>query len=252
MRKGFFLSVFIGIGLLLSLVGCGGGGGGGGSDSPTAAVANPFAGSYQGVWKAAALNQSGLITMTIGTDGTTTGNVYNYTLNSTGALVGTTANTGVYSGTVTYVGQAASPISGTLVAGANAVTGDFSQTINAQLVSGSFKMNSVVSSSNPYAGTWAGPWVIQSLPQNGSATVVISSNGTLAGTIQNITLGQTGTLTCFVDSFGNYSGKVDYPGQSSTAIAGALGTPVNNTITSSYIQTANAVEYSGVFSFQKY
>ncbi len=232
--------------VLLFIFGCGGGGG----SSPAAATNNPYAGSWQGSWKDPGVQQSGLFTVTVATDGTTTGTADDCTLNISGALFGTTDANGRFSGTVTYPGQTASAFIATFSFSNGLIIGDLVQTMpNGQTISGSFRMNSRNSSSNMYAGNWAGTWSDAS--DSGDATLSISINGNLTAIIQNTSLGRNSNITGVVDDNGNFSGKVESSGFYPAVITGTLGPLTNNKLASNYIVTVNATEYSGIFNLQK-
>lgn len=214
-------------------------------------AAFPYSGSWQGTWKAPSLRQSGLFTLTVSNDGTSTGSIDNFTLNNAGTLDATTDDNGNLSGTVTYPGQRDAKLSATLFMSGGVVSGNFVQYVAGRKVGGTLRLNSVTSASNKYAGSWAGSWTVVSMGQTGSISFVIASNGSMTGTIKNATLGNTGTMTATVDDNGNFSGRVDYRRQRPTAISGTLGDPGSDMVVSSFVQTANATDYAGTFKMSR-
>ena len=218
---------------------------------PVAAGGFPYAGSWQGTWKAPSLRQSGLFTLTVSNDGTSTGSIDNFTLNNAGTLDATTDDNGNLSGTVTYPGQRDAKLSATLFMSGGVVNGNFVQYVAGRKVGGTLRLNSVTSASNKYAGSWSGSWAATSMGQTGSISFVIATNGSMTGTIKNATLGNTGTMTATVDDNGNFSGRVDYRRQRPTAITGTLGDPGSDLVVSSFVQTANATDYAGTFKMSR-
>lgn len=73
-----------------------------------------------------------------------------------------------------------------------------------------------------FAGSWAGTWTSASLGQNGTSTITVASDGTVAGTVHNNTSNSNGTIAGSIDNSGNVTGSAQYPGQAATSLSGTL------------------------------
>lgn len=231
--------------VFFALVGCGGGGGGG---SSVATINTPYAGSWKGSWRIPATSESGAIEFTISSSGPTTGSVYNYSLAKTGVVSGTTDNSGVFSGTVTYPGTSASSLSVSMSLSSGLITGTY---IQSGVVGGAMKAFMDSASNSPYAGTWSGTWAATALAQNGSLSIVVATDGKISGTIQNATTGKTAAITGYSDGNGNFGFPLTYSGEPTSVVLGNFGTISGNQLSSVFTQTIAAAEFAGTFTVTK-
>ncbi|MBF0547693.1 MAG: hypothetical protein HQM08_24855 [Candidatus Riflebacteria bacterium] len=215
------------------------------------AANNSFVGTWQGVWKFSSLTSSGLITFSVNSDGTTTGTVENFSGNTTSTISGNLSSSGAFTGTM-LSGQTTTSLSMTLLYGTNGlINGNISQIISNQTYSGTFVAHATVSSSNKYAGSWTGTWNNITESTSGNAAISITSSGLLIGTLLTASSLPFGILSeATVDSFGNFSGKLQLTAGNYIAISGNLGTISGNQTISSVAFTNNSVDEPGTFNLQ--
>ncbi|MBS1716222.1 MAG: hypothetical protein JSS72_00645 [Armatimonadetes bacterium] len=75
------------------------------------------------------------------------------------------------------------------------------------LVAGCGGMGSLLSS--PFAGNYAGSFTTSD-SQHGTATFAVASDGTITGTVNNVTTGGTGSLTGTINPVGNVNASLAY------------------------------------------
>jgi hypothetical protein len=103
---------------------------------------------------------------------------------------------------------------------------------------------------NPLAGSYSGTWESAS-GQNGTATVTISTSGSVLGDITNTTYNLSGgVLKGSVDSSGNFVGTSQYPGDSKTTIRSTF-VLTGSGISGNMVQTYGGVDYSGTLTLTR-
>jgi len=136
MRERQLLTAIAAIGLFAALQGCGGTTGG-----LTGINTNPYQGQYSGTWTGSPSTNTGTAQITIAQNGVTTGTFHNNSTNQDGALSAQTSNEGSFVGTLTWPSQPSASLRGSFVKGANNhLLGNFTQTINGMVTSGSFDL----------------------------------------------------------------------------------------------------------------
>lgn len=65
---------------------------------------------------------------------------------------------------------------------------------------------------NPFNGSWAGPWVNNSVQDSGTMMVTIATNGNMSGTIHSDAFNVDGSISGAADVQGNYTATVTYSG----------------------------------------
>lgn len=77
---------------------------------------------------------------------------------------------------------------------------------------------------NPFAGTWAGSWVLSDGSASGTSVVTIAGDGTTTGATEQTAPFSVpnGSISGHVDNNGNISGSYSYPGQGTYGFSGTL------------------------------
>jgi hypothetical protein len=229
----------------LALTGCGGGGG-------SKKSSNPYAGTWQPEWSLAGAGQpdEGRLSLTIGSNGTCSGEIYNSTLGVFIPVSGTCGEDGSLTLTFQYDGKTYT-ITGTLsLTGGNLTIANFVYSVDGN------NYNGVCETSPPQqaeasAGTYNGTWEREG--PTGQITLNISADGKLTGTMTVDGHSEYGeaALTGMVDNAGKYVFTYKFP-TAPDALFRSKGTytKTGNTINGSYTTEEIGKEgtTSGTFS----
>jgi len=99
-----------------------------------------------------------------------------------------------------------------------------------------------------FEGIWAGTWTSASIPANGTASIIVASDGTFTGT-SNVQGGASGgSVTGTINNDGLVSGTVQYSGQSASAISGTLGTLDGTALTGTLVQTLGSTNHNVTYN----
>ena len=102
---------------------------------------------------------------------------------------------------------------------------------------------------SPFAGTWAGTYATPSVAQNGTATITISIDGTVAGSGHNNTTGNNFTMAGAITNGGVVAGSLG--GGLTGTLNGTLAIAGNGHLTGSIIQTVGAQSATSNFDLTK-
>lgn len=69
---------------------------------------------------------------------------------------------------------------------------------------------------SPFAGTWKGNWVAQSIAHSGTANLTVNANGQVSGTVKDLTVNANGTLSGSISGSGVVNATVVYSGVNSS------------------------------------
>lgn len=99
-----------------------------------------------------------------------------------------------------------------------------------------------------FEGIWAGTWTSPSIPANGTASIIVQSDGTFTGT-SNIQGGASGgSITGSINNDGLVTGSVQYSGQAASGISGTLGTVDGTTLTGTLVQTLGSGNHNVTYN----
>jgi hypothetical protein len=177
-------------------------------------------GVWGGTWKGA--GEIGNQQITISSDGQVTGWVHNITYGLRGPIEGRVTPQGDFYGLVRYPRRAADPIIAKFPPAANSLRGGYTQLLAGGVLKATYALTrgplpdqqSIARLVGTHAGNWA------STLYRGTATVTISAEGTLTGTVTNRTLRLSGPITGVVNSDGTFDGVIRYVGQRPLSVAG--------------------------------
>ncbi len=94
---------------------------------------------------------------------------------------------------------------------------------------------------SPFFGDYTGTWVSNGLSNNGTATLLIDTDGQVRGTVHNNSTDSDGVLTGGIEDDGEVNATVKYPGEAVISLSGTLISDGSGNLSGNLVQRKDGV-----------